>query len=111
MDEHRLSELRAKLVEEKARVEKDLKGLGSEGPGPDADFVDRGDDEDSNAQEVTAFQEDLSLENNLEITLSMVDAALARMDAGTYGLCENGEPIPEDRLKALPWAATCIDHG
>lgn len=42
-------------------------------------------------------------------TLSEVEAALGRMDRGTYGLCEGcGEPVPEARLRALPWARFCI---
>ena len=41
--------------------------------------------------------------------LAEVDAALARLDAGTYGLCERcGQQIGEARLDALPAARTCI---
>ena len=41
--------------------------------------------------------------------LSEVDAALARVDTGTYGACERcGRPIGEARLDALPAARTCI---
>ncbi len=41
--------------------------------------------------------------------LAEVDAALARLDAGTYGVCERcGEPVGEARLEALPAARTCI---
>jgi sigma-B regulation protein RsbU (phosphoserine phosphatase) len=40
-----------------------------------------------------------------------VDAALARMDAGSYGLCEVcHEPIEPDRLIADPLARFCLDH-
>jgi DnaK suppressor protein len=36
--------------------------------------------------------------------LQEVDAALRRIEQGTYGTCEeSGEPIPEERLKAIPW--------
>lgn len=38
-----------------------------------------------------------------------LDAALARLDAGTYGVCEGCErPIPEARLEARPEARLCI---
>lgn len=38
-----------------------------------------------------------------------IDAALARIDAGTYGLCEAcGKPIPEARLEVLPEATLCV---
>jgi DnaK suppressor protein len=41
--------------------------------------------------------------------LAEVDAALARVDAGTYGVCERcGRAIGEPRLEALPAARTCI---
>ena len=41
--------------------------------------------------------------------LAEVDAALARVDAGTYGACERcGRAIGEPRLEALPAARTCI---
>ena len=42
-------------------------------------------------------------------TLAEVEAALKRMDRGTYGVCESCEaPIPEARLRALPWARFCL---
>jgi DnaK suppressor protein len=41
-----------------------------------------------------------------------VDAAIARLDAGTWGICAvGGEPIPEARLAAVPWAVTCVAHA
>ncbi|KQS14838.1 molecular chaperone DnaK [Curtobacterium sp. Leaf183] len=44
--------------------------------------------------------------------VEQVDAALARLDEGTYGMCVvGGEPIPEARLAAVPWAATCVAHA
>ncbi|PZE58479.1 molecular chaperone DnaK [Curtobacterium sp. MCPF17_001] len=44
--------------------------------------------------------------------VEQVDAALGRLDAGTYGSCAvGGEPIPEARLAAVPWAATCVAHA
>jgi DnaK suppressor protein len=42
--------------------------------------------------------------------LADVDAALARRDAGDYGVCETcGRPIAAERLAARPAARTCID--
>jgi DnaK suppressor protein len=46
--------------------------------------------------------------NNL-LLLSQVQQALKRITEGTYGRCTVcGQPIPEKRLEALPWAALCI---
>ncbi len=45
-----------------------------------------------------------------EEKLRFVDEALARLDAGKYGIClECGGPIPIERLIALPFAAYCVD--
>ena len=51
-----------------------------------------------------------TLEEHDERLLEAIDAALGRIDAGTYGKCVNcGAPIPEERLEAMPWATLCID--
>jgi RNA polymerase-binding transcription factor len=42
-------------------------------------------------------------------TLAEIEGALRRIRSGEYGLCAScGEPIPEARLKALPWARVCV---
>jgi DnaK suppressor protein len=44
--------------------------------------------------------------------LADIDAALERVAAGTYGRCVVcGTPIPEPRLQARPFAATCLTHA
>jgi DnaK suppressor protein len=41
--------------------------------------------------------------------LADIDAALRRIDDGSYGVCERcGQPIAEGRLEARPTAATCV---
>ncbi|MEZ4771484.1 MAG: TraR/DksA C4-type zinc finger protein [Caldilineales bacterium] len=51
----------------------------------------------------------LALHRNDEALLVEVDAALARLDKGTYGLCERcGNQIDYARLQALPYARLCI---
>jgi DnaK suppressor protein len=43
-------------------------------------------------------------------TIERIDAALARLEAGQYGLCtECGADISEARLRALPFAVRCVD--
>ena len=40
-----------------------------------------------------------------------IEAALRRLNEGTYGLCEkDGEPIPLRRLREVPWARFCAAH-
>ena len=44
--------------------------------------------------------------------LAEVEHALAKMDAGTYGLSEaSGRPIPFERLRAVPWARHDADEA
>jgi RNA polymerase-binding transcription factor DksA len=43
-------------------------------------------------------------------TLFEVEAALRRIRAGTYGLCElTAKPIPAARLRAIPWTRFCLE--
>ncbi|MCB9140192.1 MAG: TraR/DksA C4-type zinc finger protein [Caldilineaceae bacterium] len=45
-----------------------------------------------------------------EQTLEQIDAALERLDAGTYGICSHcGKPINEERMEALPYATLCME--
>lgn len=57
-------------------------------------------------------EKDLSILESLERELRELDAAIRRVDDGTYGICEacNG-PIPEERLEAQPAARFCADHA
>jgi RNA polymerase-binding transcription factor DksA len=42
-------------------------------------------------------------------TIEEIDAALARIDAGTYGSCDRcGAAIPEERLELRPFAGRCV---
>ncbi|MFZ0995684.1 MAG: TraR/DksA C4-type zinc finger protein [Candidatus Dormiibacterota bacterium] len=46
----------------------------------------------------------------LEKLRDEVTAALAKLEVGTYGMCEEcRRPIPEGRLEALPWATRCVE--
>ncbi|HUR24143.1 MAG TPA: TraR/DksA C4-type zinc finger protein [Acidimicrobiales bacterium] len=54
-------------------------------------------------------ERDLALSAQARAAVDEIDRALAKMDAGTYGVCERcGQPIPKARLKALPYAALCV---
>lgn len=56
---------------------------------------------------ITGFGES----DGLRRLLQEVDAALSRLDAGAYGLCETcHDPIEADRLMADPLTRYCLDH-
>lgn len=62
------------------------------------------------ATQVFEQQRDLALRDRALAQMALVDAALARLDEGTFGTCVRcGKPISAARLEALPWAAYCID--
>lgn len=47
---------------------------------------------------------------DLEALLKEVEAALTRMDEGTYGICQRCHcPIPEERLEAIPHVQFCVE--
>ena len=53
---------------------------------------------------------DEGLEEDAQQLLGQIDRAIAKLDDGTYGLCERcGCEIAEERMRARPWALLCID--
>jgi DnaK suppressor protein len=62
------------------------------------------------ATEVSESQRGQQLRERAEQHLVLIEDALERIEAGTFGLCETcGKPIAPERLEALPWALDCID--
>ncbi|HVL03304.1 MAG TPA: TraR/DksA C4-type zinc finger protein [Acidimicrobiales bacterium] len=54
-------------------------------------------------------ERDLALSAQALASVEEIDVALERIDKGTYGICERcGQPIPKERLKALPHASLCV---
>ena len=104
------SDLKAQLEAERADLIAQLAELGvgdraGDALTYDANFAD--------SSQVTAEKgETEALAATLMETLQGVDAALARMDQGTYGLCERCQaPIAPARLEAMPSATRCIEHA
>ena len=51
----------------------------------------------------------ISMSANDRRLLGLIDESLTRIEAGEYGHCVNcGEPVPEKRLEAVPWARYCV---
>ena len=62
------------------------------------------------ASHVFEQQRDLALRDRSRAELGRVEAALQRLDDGTYGACAScGNSIAPERLEAIPWAPLCID--
>lgn len=94
---------KARLLEEKRRLEKLLSGVVS--------YPEFGSKEDENAAEVTQYETNLAEERDLEEKLHQVEQALLRIKNGTYGFClAGGEEISTARLEALPEAGSCLEH-
>jgi DnaK suppressor protein len=57
------------------------------------------------AQDLQEYGQDEPILQNQRHLLAAIDQALNRLHDGTYGLCiDCGQPIPEKRLEAIPWA-------
>ena len=104
----RLEDERAKYLhsEETYRAEADALIEGRE-PG-DVQF-----DEESGEGDTLAVERerDLALSNQARQAVEQIDAALGRIKAGTYGICvASGKSIPQERLRAIPWAAERVEY-
>ena len=101
------------LLEERRRVIDAIEYLHEENPGS---MEDEGaevplDNHLAETATLTLDREiDYTLEENSAQVLAEIDTALARIEAGTFGICAHcGRPISIGRLEALPWATLCID--
>jgi DnaK suppressor protein len=89
------------LNAERERIESALSRLGHEDSG---DLSEREEIADA-ASDLYQDELDEGLSDDLREQLAAVERAEARLAAGTYGLSvESGEPIPDERLEALPTA-------
>jgi RNA polymerase-binding protein DksA len=108
-----VAEFQKLLEEERDRVRAAIEYLHKENPGSIEDETSERtlDNHLAETASVTLDREiDYTLEENSEHVLSAIDSALARIAAGTYGLCERcGQEISPERLRAIPYATLCID--
>jgi DnaK suppressor protein len=98
MDANQAREL---LTTERERIERALARLGHQDDGEPADEYDPA----NLASDLYQDELDEGLADGLREQLAALERAEARLAAGTYGLSiESGEPIPDERLEALPTA-------
>ena len=97
-----LEDRRRELVSE---VHGKIRDVRAEG-GKEREVLDQGESSEVDIQEDIEF----ALIQMKSETLNKIDAAIRRLDEGTYGDCfECGEEISEARLRALPFAVRCKD--
>ncbi len=107
-------QFRDRLLEERRRILDAIENIHAENPGSLAEETEEAAFQDNHLGDVATatFDRELAstLEENSSHVLAEIDAALARIEAGTYGVCQAcGRPIGEERLEALPWAMLCIE--
>ena len=111
MDSQKLEYYKQKLLTKKASIVAELNQIATltEEGHYEAKYQHIGDDEEENAQEREGYERDILVEGTLEDTLSRIDRALARIEAGTYGRdIHTGDMIDEARLEVLPEAEEAI---
>ena len=106
--------LKDKLLEEKTRLLHQADELVAEAEdlARNREHGDTQFDEESGEGDTIAVERerDLLLSAQARHVVDEIDAALARMKKGTYGVCSYaGRKIPLERLEAIPWADVCVD--
>jgi DnaK suppressor protein len=104
MDADRARQL---LQAERERIETALGGLKHQDDGEPADEFDPA----NLGADLYQDELDEGLQDDLREQLAALERAEARLAAGTYGLSiESGEPIPDERLEALPTAERTVEE-
>ncbi len=113
MDSQLLEQVKAKLIEEKARLTRDLADIGwtEDKKGEHLAYPESGgNSDDDNASEVTALADEISIVDRLKSELKDTEKALASIEKGEYGTCKYcHKEIDEKRLLARPTSASCIE--
>ncbi len=110
-----LEKMRKLLHTERDTYERQAKQLRAEADSLVMD-MDPGDvqfDEESGEGDTIAVERgrDLALAAQAMDMIEEIDHALTKFDEGTYGICEvSGEPIPQERLEAIPWAREKVEY-
>jgi len=98
---------RALLAAERREIEQALSRRGHEDDGDDAGWLELG----NLAADLYLDELDEGLAEELHDRLAALERAEQRLAAGTFGLSmESGQPIPDERLEALPTAERTVEE-
>jgi DnaK suppressor protein len=96
---------RKRLAEERARIEGELKEH------LEPDTSDEPEDSGDEANDLEQASTDSALVEDLRRNLEEIKRAEQRLEEGTYGKSVvSGDPIPDERLEAIPWADRNVDE-
>ena len=105
MDESRAREL---LARERRRIEEELGRLS---PQDDDELSNLDQHPADEGTETFEEERDAGIVESLREELDAIERAERRLEEGTYGRSvESGEPIPDERLEAIPWAERTIEE-
>ena len=106
-----LDVMRRRLEEKQAELQRHIAALTGSPVQPE-DAIQASDgvvEPEEEAVDLEQTDVDQALLDNEKALLAEVQPALVRIENGTYGICTNcGQPIPEERLEAIPWATLCV---
>jgi RNA polymerase-binding protein DksA len=104
-------EARAELQSEALRLRTEISSSEEALAGLMRDSGDgAGDDQADTGTKNITREHEMALNSNAREMLEQTERALDRLDAGTYGLCENcGDPIGKARMQAFPRATLCVE--
>ncbi len=96
-----LEQQKEALQKEQKKIQEKIKKLKK--------YPNYGQDEEDRLQEIEDFENNLSIEGQLEYLLKKIDKALKAIDNGTYGKCTACKKnIEEGRLEIMPYASLCV---
>jgi len=102
-----LLEERERLLRHSLALKAEADSLAADREAGDTQFDDESGEGDTLAVE---RERDLVLSAQAQQTVAEIDHALAKLGDGTYGICEvSGQPIPKERLRAIPWARERVE--
>ena len=99
---------RNRLFEELQRLEEEREYVRHSSGDMDGNLPEDAEAEEDTADLASSLMDremDMSVEEEIEETMSSIERALQKIDEGTYGICDvSGQPIPKSRLELLPWS-------